>query len=66
MYVRNYGTGLDLSWQEVFQTSNKAMVEDYCRRSRMEFEWVGEDRLRTILRAPVVETHPRTARARLV
>ena len=60
MYVRNYGTGLDLSWQEVFQTSNKAMVEDYCRRARMEFEWVGENQLRTRQRAPVVETHPRT------
>jgi alpha-ketoglutarate-dependent taurine dioxygenase len=60
MYVRNYGTGLDLSWQEVFQTSNKAMVEDYCRRARMEFEWVGEHQLRTRQRAPVVETHPRT------
>jgi len=60
LYVRNYGTGPDLSWQEVFQTSNKAMVEEYCRKSRMEFEWVGEDQLRTRQRARVVETHPRT------
>jgi len=60
MYVRNYGTGLDLTWQEVFQTSNRAMVEEYCRKSRMEFEWVGEDQLRTRQRARVVETHPRT------
>ena len=60
MYVRNYGTGLDLTWQEVFQTSNKAMVEEYCRQAGMEFEWVGEDQLRTRQTAPVVETHPRT------
>src|SRR6185295_12158390 len=60
MYVRNYGTGLDLSWQEVFQTSNKSVVEEYCRKARMEFEWVGEDQLRTRQRARVVETHPRT------
>jgi alpha-ketoglutarate-dependent taurine dioxygenase len=60
MYVRNYGTGLELSWQEVFQTSNKAMVEDYCRKARMEFEWVGADQLRTRQRARVVEAHPRT------
>ena len=60
MYVRNYGTGLDLTWQEVFQTSNRAMVEEYCRKSRMDFEWVGEDQLRTRQRARVVETHPRT------
>ena len=60
MYVRNYGTGLDLPWQEVFQTSNKSMVEEYCRQSRMEFEWIGADQLRTRQIAPVVETHPRT------
>jgi alpha-ketoglutarate-dependent taurine dioxygenase len=60
MYVRNYGTGLDLTWQEVFQTSNKATVEDYCRKSRMEFEWVGADQFRTRQKARVVETHPLT------
>ena len=60
LYVRNYGTGHDLSWREVFQTSNKAMVEDYCRRARMEFEWVGENQLRTRQRACVVQAHPRT------
>jgi alpha-ketoglutarate-dependent taurine dioxygenase len=60
IYVRNYGTGLDLTWQEVFQTSNKAMVEDYCRRSGMEFEWIGADQLRTRQKARVIETHPRT------
>ncbi len=60
MYVRNYGTGLDLSWQEVFQTSSKAMVEDYCRKAGMEFEWIGENQLRTRQKAQVVATHPRT------
>ncbi|HEV7745552.1 MAG TPA: TauD/TfdA family dioxygenase [Pyrinomonadaceae bacterium] len=60
IYVRNYGTGLDLTWQEVFQTSSKTMVEDYCRRSGMEFEWVGVDQLRTRQKARAVETHPRT------
>ena len=60
MYVRNYGTGLDLSWQEVFQTSSKSMVEDYCRKSQMEFEWIGENQLRTRQKAQVVATHPRT------
>lgn len=60
MYVRNYGTGLDLTWQEVFQTSDKGLVEDYCRKARMEFEWVGQDQLRTRQNARVVETHPRT------
>ena len=60
LYVRNYGAGLDLPWQEVFQTSNKAMVEDYCRQDRMQFEWVGENQLRTRQSAAVVATHPHT------
>lgn len=60
MYVRNYGTGLDLPWQEVFQTSSKAAVEDYCRKNRMEFEWIGDNQIRTRQRCQVAERHPRT------
>ncbi len=60
MYVRNYGTGLDLPWQEVFQTSSKAAVEDYCRKAHIEFEWVSDDQIRTRQRCQVIERHPRT------
>jgi alpha-ketoglutarate-dependent taurine dioxygenase len=60
MYVRNYGIGLDLPWQEVFQTSSKAVVEDFCRKSDMEFEWLADDQLRTRQICQVVERHPRT------
>ncbi len=60
MYVRNYGTGLDLPWQEVFQTSSKAATEDYCRSAEIEFQWVGEDQLRTHQRCQVVQRHPQT------
>jgi alpha-ketoglutarate-dependent taurine dioxygenase len=60
MYVRNYGTGLDLPWQEVFQTSSKAVVEAYCHKARMEFEWIGTDQIRTRQRAQAVEVHRRT------
>jgi alpha-ketoglutarate-dependent taurine dioxygenase len=60
MYVRNYGTGLDLPWQEVFQTSSKAVVADYCRRAHIELEWVDDDQLRTRQRCQVVAQHPKT------
>jgi alpha-ketoglutarate-dependent taurine dioxygenase len=60
MYVRNYGTGLDLRWQEVFQTSSKAVVEGYCRKAQMEFEWIGDDQFRTRQRCQAVQLHPRT------
>jgi len=60
MYVRNYGTGLDLPWQDVFQTTNRAEVEHYCVEAGMKFEWLGEDQLRTKQRCQVVESHPST------
>jgi alpha-ketoglutarate-dependent taurine dioxygenase len=60
MYVRNYGTGLDLPWQEVFQTTSKTVVEDYCRKARMQFEWIGNDQVRTRQEGQAAEVHPRT------
>jgi alpha-ketoglutarate-dependent taurine dioxygenase len=60
MYVRNYGTGFDLPWQEVFQTSDRAEVEDFCRRAGMEFEWLPNDRLRTRQVCQAVASHPVT------
>ena len=47
MYVRNFGEGLDLAWEDVFQTSDRREVEDYCRRARIAYEWKGGNRLRT-------------------
>lgn len=39
MYTRNYTNGIDLSWQEVFQTEEKTEVEKYCKENYIEFEW---------------------------
>ncbi|HEY0378319.1 MAG TPA: TauD/TfdA family dioxygenase [Pyrinomonadaceae bacterium] len=60
MYVRNYGDGLDLTWQDVFQTGERAKVEQYCRQSHTEFEWKDENRLRTRQVRQAVATHPKT------
>jgi hypothetical protein len=60
MYVRNYGTGLDLDWEDVFQTRSRQEVEDYCRTEAIEFEWIGDDQLRTRQRCQVSMKHPRT------
>jgi alpha-ketoglutarate-dependent taurine dioxygenase len=60
MLVRNYGGGLALPWQSVFQTEEKANVDAYCRQNRIETEWQGEKlRTRQIRRAVV--KHPETA-----
>lgn len=58
MYVRNYGSGIDLPWQTVFQTSDKAEVETYCRNAGIEFEWRDGDRLKTRQVCQSVAAHP--------
>jgi alpha-ketoglutarate-dependent taurine dioxygenase len=60
MYVRNYGDGFGLPWQTVFQTTDKAEVETYCRRVGIEVEWKAGDRLRTRQLGPALVRHPGT------
>ncbi len=58
MYVRNYGSGLGLSWQVVFRTDDKSRVAEYCQANDIEFEWRGDDELRTRFVRPAVVQHP--------
>lgn len=60
MYVRNYTNGLDISWQDFFHTTDKIMVENYCRHAGMEFEWLSGNGLRTRKVRPAVTKHPKT------
>lgn len=60
MYGRNYGEGLGLPWQEVFQTESPREVETYCRQASIEFEWKENGHLRTFQVRPAVRTHPKT------
>lgn len=58
-YVRNYST-LDLPWSVVFQTKDKAKVEEYCRENELSYEWYGNDALRTSQINPATAVHPGT------
>jgi alpha-ketoglutarate-dependent taurine dioxygenase len=60
MYVRNYGEKVDLPWQQVFQTSERARVEEYCRAAGISFHWKDGDRLRTSQVRPAALRHPQT------
>jgi hypothetical protein len=60
MYVRNYGDALDLPWQDVFQSDNRAEVENFCRRAGIAFEWKGRNELRTSQVCQSVASHPLT------
>ncbi len=59
MYVRNYGGGLEMQWQEAFQTEDRGEVEGYCRNNGIEFDWLEDDILRTrqVLPATVSEVN---------
>jgi alpha-ketoglutarate-dependent taurine dioxygenase len=63
MYVRNYSAGIDLTWQDVFQTNNKTDVENYCRQAKIKFEWKSEEHLRTTQVCQAVTNHPETREA---
>lgn len=58
MYVRNY-SHIDLPWQEVFQTDDRLVVEDYCRKNNIDVEWT-ETGLRTRQVNIASITHPVT------
>ncbi|MBW4575234.1 MAG: amino acid adenylation domain-containing protein [Aphanothece sp. CMT-3BRIN-NPC111] len=60
MYVRNYTEGLDVNWTEFFHTSDKTVVEDYCRQNSIAFEWKDNNSLRTREIRPAVTKHPQT------
>ena len=60
MYVRNFGDGFGLSWQTVFQTSDRSAVERYCEDAGIEVEWKPGNRLRTRQVREALTLHPRT------
>ena len=57
-YVRNYNSGLGLTWQSVFGTERRAEVEAYCKANDICFQWPGGDRLRTWQVRPAIRRHP--------
>lgn len=59
MYVRRYGWGIDLSWQESFGTTDKGQVEEHCRANSISFEWEAGNKLvtRQIRQASAVHPH---------
>ena len=56
-YIRRFGTGLGLSWPETFGSSDRAHVEEYCRRHGLTCAWDGA-RLTTTARRPTSIQNP--------
>lgn len=60
VYVRNYGEGVDMTWQDVFQTDSKEQVESYLSKTGSHFSWLDEKRLRVWSPRKVTHRHPKT------
>jgi alpha-ketoglutarate-dependent taurine dioxygenase len=61
LYVRNLAGGpFGFTWQEVYQTQDKAEMERFCKESETDFEWVDEKKVRTKQLRPAVAKHPVT------
>jgi alpha-ketoglutarate-dependent taurine dioxygenase len=57
-YVRNFGKGIDVAWQDFFGTAERAEVEAQCAASGTSCEWLADDTLRIHQDAAGVRTHP--------
>ncbi|WP_067470570.1 TauD/TfdA family dioxygenase [Nocardia amamiensis] len=60
-YVRNFSSGVGLTWQEAFQTADRGTVEEFLRSSGSDWKWTRDDSLRTTRHGNAVVTHPRIA-----
>jgi alpha-ketoglutarate-dependent taurine dioxygenase len=58
-YTRTFREGLGLSWQDAFQTTDPAVVDDYCSDHSITCAW-SVDALRTRHRRPATQQEPHT------
>ena len=60
MYKRNLTGFLGMSWEEVFQTSDKKEVEEECARNGMQFKWISDEHLELTWTKRAIWEHPVT------
>jgi hypothetical protein len=58
-YIRNLhgGQGMGPSWQDTFESSDKAVVESYCRSYQIDHQWGHRDSLKLLQRSKGILTH---------
>jgi alpha-ketoglutarate-dependent taurine dioxygenase len=59
-YVRHYRPHIDIPWEVVFQTSDRAEVAAYCQAHGIEHEWLDASTLRTVQTNHGTARHPVT------
>lgn len=61
-YIRNLhnGEGLGPSWQQTYETKDKAQVEKFCKSGGTEFSWTDEGYLHLVQKKPATIRHRQT------
>jgi alpha-ketoglutarate-dependent taurine dioxygenase len=57
------GAGLGKSWQQTFETTDRATVEEFLASADAEFAWTTDGALKVSQRRPAVRRHPLTGEA---
>jgi alpha-ketoglutarate-dependent taurine dioxygenase len=57
-YRRNLQPDVGMPWQEVFQTTDKAIVREICKKNNIDFKFIGKDQLVIEWNKPAVYEHP--------
>lgn len=60
MYVRNYGNGLDIPWQQAFNTDDISVAQAYAKNNKIQLEWKEDGELRTRQLCQATAQHPLT------
>jgi alpha-ketoglutarate-dependent taurine dioxygenase len=60
IYKRNLTGLLGMSWEEVFQTSDKIEVEEDCIKNGMDFKWISDTHLELSWKKKAIWEHPVT------
>ncbi|NTJ35835.1 hypothetical protein G6K86_29920, partial [Agrobacterium rhizogenes] len=60
MYARVFDRSVGRTWQEIFRTDDRQVVEEKCAHANVRCEWLDSGRLRTIAIRPAIKLHPLT------
>ncbi|AMP99116.1 SyrP-like protein [Pedobacter cryoconitis] len=63
-YIRNLhgGSGIGASWQETFESDDKAFIEAFCLENEIKISWKENNSLRLEQVRPAVLEHPKSGR----
>jgi alpha-ketoglutarate-dependent taurine dioxygenase len=57
-YLRHFHQNIDVPWQQVFGTEDKAVVDRFCADNDIEVDWLPDGVLRTVQKCQGTARHP--------